>query len=133
MRRRLFLALAAAAALSGRAFAGEGGEARNKTADVSYIQLDTLTAFTIRPNGRRGVMSVDCGLDIPDPALRKRAELVLPRLRAAFVETVQIYAGGLPGGMPPNPDFLALNLQRCADQVLGRPGARVLMGAVLVN
>jgi hypothetical protein len=133
MNRRLLIALAVLAALPAAARAGEGGEAKKKTGDVSYIQLETLTAFTIRPNGRRGVMSVDCGLDIPDPGLRARAELVLPRLRAAFVETVQIYAGGLPGGMPPNPDFLARNLQRSADEVLGRKGSRVLMGAVLVN
>ena len=136
MHRRRLIALAAlalAAVPPARALAGEGTEAKRRTGDVSYIALATLTAFTIRPNGRRGVMSVDCGLDVPDPSLRARAELVLPRLRAAFVETVQIYAGGLPGGMPPNPDFLARNLQRCADEVLGRKGARVLMGAVLVN
>jgi hypothetical protein len=58
---------------------------------------------------------------------------VLPRLRAAYVQSVQVYAGGLPAGAPPNPDFLAGNLQRATDEILGRKGARVLMGAVLVN
>ena len=79
------------------------------------------------------VLSVECGLDIPDGALRERADLLLPRLRAAFVQVVQIYAGGLPIGAAPNPDFLARNLQRATDDVLGRPGARVLMGSVVVN
>jgi hypothetical protein len=78
-------------------------------------------------------MTIDCGLDIPDAALRQRAELVLPRLRAAYVQQAQIYAGGLPSGAVPNPDYIARNLQRSTDQVLGRPGARVLMGAVMVN
>ena len=93
MHRRRLIALAAlalAAVPPARALAGEGTEAKRRTGDVSYIALATLTAFTIRPNGRRGVMSVDCGLDVPDPSLRARAELVLPRLRAAFVETVPI-------------------------------------------
>ena len=137
MRRRLVLALAAVAAalpvsLPGAAQAGEGGDKR-KTGGDSYIQIETLTAYTVKPGGRRGVMTVDCGIDVPDPALRARAELLLPRLRAAYVQAVQIYAGGLPTGFPPNPDFLARALQRSTDQILGKPGARLLMGAVLVN
>lgn len=133
MNRRQLIVLCALAALPAAARAGEGGKDKDKASELSYIKLETLTAFTIKPNGRRGVMSVECGVDIPDPGLRARAQLLLPRLRAAFVDTVQIYAGGLPGGMPPDPDFLARNLQRSADEVLGRKGARVLMGAVLVN
>ena len=135
MNRRQLIVLCALAALPATARAGEGGKDKDKdkAGELSYIKLETLTAFTIKPNGRRGVMSVECGVDIPDPGLRARAQLLLPRLRAAFVDTVQIYAGGLPGGMPPDPDFLARNLQRSADEVLGRKGARVLMGAVLVN
>jgi len=78
-------------------------------------------------------MTVECGLDVPDAALRARTELILPRLRAAYVQQVQIYAGGLPSGAPPNSDYSARNLQRVTDQVLGKPGARVLMGAVLIN
>jgi hypothetical protein len=133
MNRRLFAALTALALLPAAALAGEGGDPKRRTGGESYIPIDTLTAYTTRVNGQRGVLTVECGLDIPDPALRARAELVLPRLRAAFVQAVQIYAGGLPEGPPPNPDFLARNLQRATDQVLGRKGARVLMGAVLVN
>jgi hypothetical protein len=131
MRRRNFLALAAlAAALPAGARAGEE---KKKAGGETYMPIDTLTAYTVKPNGRRGVMTVDCGLDIPDVRLRERAELMEPRLRAAYVQAVQIYAGGLPGGLPPNPDFLARNLQRVTDQLLGRKGARLLIGAVLVN
>jgi hypothetical protein len=132
MRRRTFLALAASvAALPAAARAGE--EPKTPAGGETYVQVNTLTAYTIRANGRRGVMTVDCGLDVPDAALRARANLALPRLRAAYVRTVQVYAGGLPPGMPPSPDFLARNLQRATDEILGRKGARVLMGAVLVN
>lgn len=135
MKRRLLVALiAAGAALPLAGHASGGGEKKAVAGPGdTYVKINTLTAYTTRPGQRRGVMTVDCGLDIPDAALRQRAELVLPRLRAAFVQTVQIYAGGLPAGSPPNPDFLARNLQRSADEVLGKKGARVLMGAVLVN
>jgi hypothetical protein len=132
MKRRRLLALGLAAAVLPTA-AARAGDDKKKTGGESYLPIDTLTAYTTKPNGRRGVMTVDCGLDIPDANLRSRAQLVLPRLRAAYVQQVQIYAGGLPGGLPPNPDFLARNLQRSTDEILGKPGARVLMGAVLVN
>lgn len=130
MKRRLLLAFAALAVFPAGAAAGED---KKKTGGETYIPINTLTAYLMRPGSRRGVITVDCGLDIPDAGLRARAELVLPRLRAAYVQQVQIYAGGLPIGAPPSPDFIARNLQRVTDQVLGRPGARVLMGAVLVN
>jgi hypothetical protein len=130
MKRRLLLAFAVLAALPAAAIAGED---KKKTGGETYIPINTLTAYMMRPGSRRGVITVDCGLDIPDAALRARAELVLPRLRAAYVQQVQIYAGGLPIGAPPSPAFIARNLQRATDEVLGRPGARVLMGAVLVN
>jgi hypothetical protein len=131
MDRRLFLALGLLAAAPAAARAGESD--KKKTGGESYIQIETLTAFTYKPGVRRGVMTVDCGLDIADSGLRDRAELLLPRLRAAYVQTVQIYAGGLPAGFPPNTDFLKRSLQRVTDQTLGRKGANVLLGAVLVN
>jgi hypothetical protein len=129
MRRRLLLALVTLALLP----AAARGEDKKKTGGASFIQIETLTAYTVKPGGRRGVLTVDCGLDIPDAALRARANLMLPRLRAAYVQSVQIYAGGLPSGQPPNPDFLSRTLQRLTDEVLGRKGARLLMGAVLVT
>ena len=62
-----------------------------------------------------------------------RAEASLPRLRAAYVQAVQIYAAGLAPGAPPNTDFLSLTLQRETDQILGKRGAKLLLGAVVVN
>jgi hypothetical protein len=132
MRRRVLLSLVALAAALPAA-AAESPEKKKKAGGASYIQIDTLTGATNRPGGRRGVLTVECGLDIPDGALRARADLSLPRLRAAYVQTVQIYAAGLPAGAAPNADFIARALQRQTDAVLGRPGARLLLGAILVN
>ena len=87
----------------------------------------------IRASGQRGVLSVDCGLDVPDPALHKLADQSLPRLRAAYVQTVQSYAAGLPSGALPNADYLSQTLQRQTDAILGRTGAKVLLGAIITN
>jgi hypothetical protein len=132
MDRRALIALAAAAALAPTlALAGDKAD-KKRAGGVRYLPMAALLGATFRTTGR-GVLSVECGLDVPDAALRTRAEQSIPRLRAAFVETIQSYAKGLPTGSAPNADYLARTLQRQADAILGRPGARVLLGAILVN
>ena len=131
MRRRLFL-LAALAALPSLARASGGGGEKKTTGGTSYIPIRTLTGAVNKPGGR-GVLSVECGLDVPDAGLRDRAEKSLPRLRAAYLQTVLSYAGGLPYRQVPNIEFLARTLQRQTDEMLGRTGARVLLGSVMVN
>jgi hypothetical protein len=132
MRRRELLAALALAGSPALAYAGEGGD-KKKSGGLSYIPIDTLTGATNKPDGRRGVLSVECGLDVPDDALRARAQASVPRLRAAYVQTVMIYAAGLPPDTAPDTDYLSTTLQRATNRVLGRPGARLLLGAVLVN
>lgn len=130
-RRRLlaFAALAAAPLLT-----AAGKKKDEKKASVgTYVELQTLTASIMRPSGRRGVLTVQAGLDVPDPKLRAKTESVVPRLRAAFVQTLQIYASGMTPSLPPNGDVLAQALQRDADRVLGQKGARVLLGTMLIN
>lgn len=129
MRRRLIIAALALAALAGSAHAEE----RKKGGGDSFIQLQTLTATVIRADGRRGVMTVDAGVDVPDDSLRERANESTPRLRAAYAQVLQIYATGLPGGAAPNADYLSRQLQQQTDLVLGRPGAHLLLGTILVN
>src|SRR5438105_2756559 len=135
MDRRIFLlglALAATPLLApGSSRASEDN--KKKTGGVGYLPIQALTGATNKGGGRRGVMSVECGLDIEDPALRARAQASLPRLRAAYLSTVLAYAGGLPIGALPNTDFIARTLQNQTDQILGKPGAKLLLGSVLVN
>jgi hypothetical protein len=132
MRRRELLIALAATAAPAPLYAGEGDK-KKKAGGATYVSIDTLTGTTTKASGRRGVLTVECGLDVPDGNLRALAEESLPRLRAAFVQTVIVYAAGLPSGQPPSADWLAMTLQRDTDQTLGRPGARVLLGAILVN
>ena len=135
MRRRDLLALAPAFALAAPAAraAERADKGKKKAGGVSYIPVQTLTGATFKSGGRRGVLTVECGLDVPDGALRARAGASLPRLRAAYVQTVMTYAAGLPPGAPPNADFLAREMQQETDALLGRAGARLLLGAILVN
>jgi hypothetical protein len=131
MRRRALLTLTLlAAALPAAALAGEE---KKKAGGENYLPVTTITGTTTKADGHRGVLSVDCGLDIPDPKLRERANLSLPRLRAAYVQIVQSYAAGLPAGVVPSAEFISQALQRETNGVLGRPGARLLLGSILVN
>ena len=137
MHRRLFLTLAAfaapLAALRPTAALAAGGGDKKKSGGGSYVPVQTLLGTTIRGGGSRGVLSVDCGLDVPDEALRIRVEQSVPRLRAAYVQTIQSYAAGLSAGALPNAEYISQSLQRQTDGILGRPGARVLLGAIVVN
>jgi hypothetical protein len=138
IRRRHMLALALAAAFApaaalSPAVANAAGEQKKKGGGLSFIQFDTLTATVIRGDGRRGVMTVDIGVDVPNAALHQRAIISTPRLRAAYVQMLQAYASGLGAGVPPNADYMAQVLQRQTDAVLGQPGAKFLLGAIMVN
>jgi hypothetical protein len=131
MNRRLVLIAAAATALI-PAVASANAE-KKKGGGASYIQIQTLTASIFHRNGTRGVMTMEVGVDVPDEKLRLLASEVTPRLRAAFAQALQIYASGLPIATAPDPDFLAQKFQRETDRILGRPGARLLVGTILVN
>jgi hypothetical protein len=106
---------------------------KKKGGGDTFIQLPTLTATIFRADGRRGVLTVDIGLDIPDGGLRQRANASIPLLRDAYTRQLLLYAPGIPPGAPPNPDLISVQLQRATDQTLGRPGAKLLLGTILEN
>ena len=107
---------------------------KKKGGGFSYIQIDALTATIIRGDGRRGVLTVEIGVDTPgNGALHTRADASQPRLRAAYLQVLQTYASGLSPGSPPDADYIARQLQKETDRVLGQPGARLLLGTVLAN
>jgi hypothetical protein len=106
---------------------------KKKSGGEDYLPIDAITGTTNKGGGRRGVLSVDCGLQIEDPKLRDYADKSMPRLRAAYVQTIQVYAAGMPSGSEPNIDFIVQALQRQTDLILKRPGAKLLIGAVVAN
>ncbi len=123
------LALGAAAP----AFAAAEKSDKKKGGGETFIQLPTLTATVLRQDGQRGVMTVEIGIDVQDGALRKRAQASVPLLRDAYLREMLTYAPTIGAGGVPNPDYISLQLQRATDRTLGKPGARVLLGSILVN
>ncbi|WP_332641127.1 Tat pathway signal protein [Brevundimonas sp.] len=99
---------------------------------ASYLRLPTITANVMRPGGRRGVMTVETGIDTADAALRTRVAQSAPRLRAAYAVVVQQAAAALLPGAPPDVERLVAQLQAATNATMGRAGARLLIGTVMV-
>lgn len=114
------------------ALAGGGGGGSTASAG-GYLRYPTITATTIRSGGRRGVMTVETGVDVADPAMHLRAQQSQPRMRAVFAILVQREAESLlPGGVP-NIDRLAAQLQSAVNIILGQRGAaKLLLGTVMI-
>lgn len=126
--------LALAAALALLPVAGAASAAEKKAGGgVTYTAIKAISATILRRDGSRGVISVECGVDIADDALRNLAQISQPRLRAAWAEFVQTYVGGLPKASVPDADYMARELQRLTDKVLGKKGAKFLIGTILIN
>ncbi len=131
--RRPAAALLLLASLAAAAPAHASGGERKKGGGLSFTQFKPLMATVVRPNGRRGVLSVEAGIDTPDPRLKARSDLMEPRLRDAYVQVLNAYAAAIPPGAPPDIDLLVQRLQLATDRVMGRPGSRLLIGTVIVN
>jgi hypothetical protein len=121
-----------AASAASAAGAPKGGD-KKKGGGLTFLQFPTLTATVAGERGRRAVMTVEVGLDIPDEQLRAHAELSEPRLQAAFAQSLRVYGAGLGPAALPNADYIGRQLQRDADRVLGKAGSTLLLGTILVN
>jgi hypothetical protein len=108
-------------------------EEKKKGGGLDFIQIPTMTATITRRDGRHGVLTVETGVDVPDHRLHDYAEASIPRLRAAYAQVLMTYGAQLSPGSPPNADYLSRELQRQTDLVLGKPGAKLLLGAILIN
>ncbi|MFC5388086.1 Tat pathway signal protein [Brevundimonas bullata] len=120
-------ALAAAEAAMASGKSSGGGAPAN-----AYIPLPTATATILRRDGRRGVMTVEVGVDVADEALRTRADQSRPRLSAAYNEVVRLAGERILPGAPPDVEWLSRALQAATDRVLGKAGAKLLLGTVMV-
>jgi hypothetical protein len=132
-QRRLLPGLLLAAVLAVAARPGVAAAAEKKE-NATFVAIDTLTAMVVGPGGRRQVMTVQSGVDTPNnPALHDYVDKITPRLRDAYAQTLQIYAGGLAPGLPPDADYIARRLQADTDRLVGKPGARLLIGGIMIN
>ncbi len=135
-RRRSALFAVAALAISARGAApawADDDKGKKKGGGLSYIQLDPLTAALSVVQRHRRILSVECGLDVADAGLRIRAQQSVLLLRDAYLRWLTVYAASLAPQAPPNPDAIEAQMQRDTDRILGRPGARFVLGTIMVN
>jgi flagellar basal body-associated protein FliL len=137
----LFVALAAPAAASG----GGGGSSSSSpqeqapasiqerlTSAETYLPMPAFQAGVLQRNNNQGTIVVDMGLDIPDAALRRRAQLNAPRIRDALRTALANYSSVYYRvHTAPSPTELTRQMQAAVDRVLGAPGARVLLANII--
>lgn len=128
-------ALAAAAALTALLLAApaHAGGGKKEEGASPYLKMKPMAAIAFRPDGSRGSLMIESGLYVKDEKLRARAQAMTPRLRDAYVTSVQSYARTLGPNTPPDADRMGLQLQRETDRVLGKPGAKLLLGTIMIN
>jgi flagellar basal body-associated protein FliL len=141
--RRISPSLAVFVALSlstGVAVASEpskpkgGTPKRPPTSLKSWVMVDPFTISVIQDGDVRGKLTVNFGMDVPDDQLRDRAETLMPRLRDAWLRSLNLYAAtALRPHRQADVGELSARIQQTADEVLGKPGAKVLMAQALVD
>jgi flagellar basal body-associated protein FliL len=137
------IVIALLAAASGQASAsGSGGGSSQAQAPATrqerltsaetYLPMPTLSAGVLQRNANHGTLVVDMGLDIPDAALRRRAQLNAPRLRDALRTALATYASTYyRDRTAPSPGELARQMQLAVNRVLGAEGAQVLLANII--
>ena len=130
----LVLSLSAAPALAAGASTGTAPEQapasrqERLTSAESFLPMPTLSAGVLQRQASLGTIVVDMGLDIPDAALRRRAQLNAPRIRDALRTALATYSSTYyRDRTAPDPATLTRLLQQSVDRVLGAQGARVLL------
>jgi flagellar basal body-associated protein FliL len=142
--RRTVALFALGLALAPTALAGDpkkeakpkkGPDAQRKISGAeTYVPLfgiATAVSQNLRPVG---AITADVGLDVPDAALRRRAQQMEPRLRDGLRTALSDYASTFyrPGGVP-DLDQIGRIMQAAVDRVLGGPGAKLLLANVMVQ
>jgi flagellar basal body-associated protein FliL len=123
---------------------GGGGDADKKKAKApqkertytsleSWVMVDAFTISIVQDGRVRGRFTVSFGMDVPDEALKAKAEALMPRLRDAWLGELNLYAATtLRPRRPADVAGVSDLLQRTADGVLGKPGSKVLMAQATV-
>lgn len=130
----LAFAAPAAASGSGGGAAQQAPATRQErlTSAETYLPMPTLSAGVLYRTGNQGTIVVDMGLDIPDEALRRRAQLNAPRLRDALRTALATYSSTFYRvRTAPDPAELTRQMQIAVNRVLGAEGARVLLANII--
>ncbi|BCW87239.1 hypothetical protein sos41_03670 [Alphaproteobacteria bacterium SO-S41] len=119
-----------------------GGDAKPKpekserklTSSPAWVSVDPVSVAIMRQNRIQGLFLVEFGLDIEDEALRAKATETLPRLRDAWLRGMADFASTrVRIGRQADLDALTTRLQTTTEQMLGAPGAKVLLLQAVVR
>ncbi len=101
-----------------------------KTADAPttfFVDIGGLNATIRRPNGLRGVMTINSVIDAGNTEGTKKVNLLLPRIRSELLLWLQGYSLTLPRGQLPDLELIRSGFQQVVDRFMGRDKARVLI------
>jgi len=102
----------------------------------SYVRMEAVrSAIVTDPrSGARATLDVTFSLNAPERAARRAIDERRLWLRAAYSQTVMIYAGRMyRWGDVPDLDLLARLLQDDTDRLLGEGQAEILLDTVLIH
>ncbi len=114
------------------ALAASPGE-KKKGGGPGFTQFPMLSVFTQSGGYKHGTLSLDMGLYATDPKMVDRIKLYMPRLKDAYIQALQGYATNLNASSLVDADYVDTQLQAATDRVLGKTGAKVLVGSILLN
>lgn len=135
----LALIIGTSPALAGGHGGGESAEGEKTTkseqgAHPNFVVLPGLSATVLDGYKVRGMMSMGYGLEIPDPALRKKARQLLPRLQDTFATEFSRYSGNMyHAGQIPDAEYLHKRMQAAADRMLGKGQSIFLIQYLMVR
>ena len=128
------LSLSTTGASAGEPPKKSGAPKRPPTSLKSWVMVDPFTISVIQDGALRGTFTVNFGMDVPDATLRDKAETMMPRLRDAWLRSLNLYAAtSLRPKRQADIAELSARIQQTADDVLGKPGAKVLMAQAVVD
>ncbi|HEX2592912.1 MAG TPA: hypothetical protein VHL34_15540 [Rhizomicrobium sp.] len=133
--KSLLLVAALGVCVSTSARAEEKEMAKHKTTQSeSWVAFEPMYSTIIDANRPCGMLLVEIGLDIPDPALREDAARAAPILRDYYVRSLTSFtASTVRPWRQPDVSVIAARLQRVTDRALKQTGARVLLGQVAIR
>jgi flagellar basal body-associated protein FliL len=117
-------------------FGGEGAPKKAdiaKTADVVFVDLESLTVAVIRNSRVEKHVVLQVSLEVPDEATRANVSKALPRLKDAFIKDLyDYYAVRTPGSDGINVEGIKKRLKRTSDLIMGEGVIRAVLiqGAV---
>lgn len=104
------------------------------TSLASWVMVDPFSVTVVQEDRIRGKVMVSFGMDVPDPELQAKAEMIMPRLQDAWLNALNMYAATtVRPEKPANIIEVSNILQSTADRVLGKPGSKVLIASVIVE